>query len=214
MQVLKAWISIDGIAVDDEAISSTVFLDLENGRVRLGFPTQAVEVDAIARGKQFLVERDIELFRILQVARAKKKDKLRDESGMTGYEIVKQNESNTRAVAWLESGVPPHVSATPIQIVDSISGNGQITIGQYGIIEVSSDLVGKTIRARLPVTTDKRVTVKLEPLETFTLHVIAENPERVYLSAEVNITITSPAQGGTRWLEGTFEPKSLQTTDL
>ena len=203
------------MAVDDEAIASTVFLDLQNGRVRLGFPTCAVEIDAIARGKRFAIDRDFEMNRVLVCTPTSTTAKLQDESGVTGYEIAAQKSQDTRALAWIESGNPPYVKAHPIQIVDKITGDDQIVIKAEGAAEVSGNLIGQTLRSRIPVFVDKRVTVLLEPLECFTLHVIAEKPELTYLCLDAAIAKTSPSsQGGTRWLEGTFDPSQVKTESI
>lgn len=214
MNILKAWISVDGVAIDDEAIASTVTLDLENGKVRLGFPTRATEVDAIARGKRFGTDRDFEMFRILVCTPVSTKAQLVDESGVSGYEIYDQPAETTKTLAWVEFGQKPNVSAEPIQIVDKITGANQIVIKKNGAIVVSQDLVGKTVRSRLPVFVDKRVVVLLEPLENFRLHIVTEDPTPTYLSVLITIEVTSPTQGGTRWLQGTFDPASVERKAL
>lgn len=214
MEILKAWISVDGVAVDDEAIPSTVFLDLENGRVRLGFPTRATEIDAIARGKRFRVDRDFEMTRTLVCTPSGTSSCFTDESGVTGYEILEQKAISTQALVWIESGTPPYVNAAPVEVVDKITSDSQIVIKAGGLIEVSRNLIGQRLRSRIPVFVDKRVTVLLEPLEKFCLHIITKKPPLEYLEAIVTITTKPPQQNGARFLEGNFDPTELKKTEI
>lgn len=211
MAIIRAWISVEGVAVDDEAIASTVLFDREKGKVRLGFPTRAVEADAIARGKKFIIERDFELSRVLLCTPSSTTSQLKDQSGISGYVIPRQEEKHCNSPAWVEFGNLPYVSSQPIQIVDKITSSGQIVIKDGGAVEVSRDLIGKTIRTQLSVFVDKRVSVSLEPLIGFDIHLIQQEQSKIkYLTVNVTTVVRSPAMGGTRWIEGVFDPPKIR----
>lgn len=215
MQIIQLWLSIGGAALDYPGIPSRSSIDIENGKLIAEFPVEAVEIDSILARKQFKIDRDFELPVLLHCTPRSKTARLIDDSGLTGYEIPKQEAATTKAIAWLETPLPnspknqdsPTHSTSLLAVVDEITGDGQIVIGEGGVVRVSRDLIGKTVRSRLMAFCDRRVVRLLEPLTEFCLHaIIQEGNERKYLEARcVPAIATAFSSLGYRRLEATFD---------
>lgn len=207
--------------MDYPGIPSRSSIDLERGRLVAEFPVEAVEIDSIAAKKRFRIDRDFEYIALLSCTPRSESAQLVDDSGITGYVISKQEAETTRAIAWVETALPtkpknedsPTHATSLLEVVDSITGSGQVIIGDGGGIRVSRDLVGKTVRARIPCFCDRRVVRLLKPLTEFTLHaVVNRNEETQYLEAVCCSTIaTSSSSIGYRRLEAMFAKFKAQS---
>ncbi len=224
MEIVQLWLSVGGEALDYPGIPSRSSIDLETGKLVAEFPVEAVEVDSIAAKKQFRIDRDFELPVLLHCTPRSEIAQLVDDSGLTGYEIPKQEAATTKAIAWIETPLPvnpknqdsPTHSTSLLAVVDEITGDGQVVVGEGGVIQVSRDLIGKTVRVRLMAFCDRRVVRLLEPLTEFYLHaVIQEGSETKYLQAQcVPAIATAFSSLGYRRLEATFNTKAVEINKI
>lgn len=223
-QIIQLWLSVGGEALDYPGIPSRSSIDLVNGKLVAEFPVEAVEIASIAAKKQFRIDRDFELPVLLHCTPRLETAKLTDDSGLTGYEIKRQEAATTEALAWLETPLPtapknqdsPTHSTSLLAVVDEIVGNGQVIIQEKGVIRCSRDLIGKTIRVRLMAFCDRRVVRLLEPLDQFRLHaIIQEGGETKYLEVRCNpATATAFSSLGYRRLEAVFDPTEIKSSSL
>lgn len=221
MELIQLWLSVEGEALDYPGIPSRSSVDLDRGRLVAEFPVEAVEIGSIAAKKKFRIDRDFEYIALLSCTPRSEPAQLIDDSGITGYVISRQEAETTRSIAWVETPLPtkpknedsPTHAACPLEIVDSITGAGQIAIGDGGLIRVSRDLIGKTVRARIPCYCDRRVVRLLEPLTEFTLHaVVKKEGDMQYIEAVCSPTVAASSSSvGYRRLEAEFAKFKVQS---
>lgn len=221
-KVLKAWLEIvddPPVVVPAFAQASSVTVNTTDGTLYMEFAATTAELDAVAAGKKYEVRSGYASTTMLELTPVSTTATAKDTRKSAAYEIEEQNPETTSALAFLP---PPAgtTQATPLEIVavGQVKGKNRIAIAAGGKCEVSSNLVGKTIKIQMPVSYPEAVLILQEPIESIIAHLVVlwQDLTIKYLVLPCNISNDKNISNkiGFKEMYLRFNPDSVQITDL
>lgn len=166
-QVYKAWLEVDGYTLPTCASS----LEEDSSEtLQLYFPASSPELEAVSFGRKFQIT-SREIFSLFDaMPSATDGGVMRDRNRMPpGYEIHEQDPATSKAKA--------SAGGLPLKLVRpySIEAERQIAIKEGGTIQISPDVVGKTVVIHCPIFYPEVALMSGDPLEEFALHSVGED---------------------------------------
>jgi hypothetical protein len=172
---LRAWLVADGAVVP--AIAKPPDITITSDCISLSFLGGGAELYAISIGSLYKVDETPAMYAEAETYLHGVKGQLHL-LGKTGR-IMAQDET-TSAIAYL----PAKGEAQGVSIVSQITGTGQLTIAEGGIIEVSSDLAGKHIKfAKFPVIQPPAVSISQEQFKHLEAKIVCADNDEFYLAS-------------------------------
>lgn len=177
LKVLKAWLEITDnppLVVPALAIRNSVIVN-PSGTVSMYFKATTAELNAVVMGKRYEVQTSRSAIAMLELTPMTAEATAKDSYNKSGYIIEAQDPATTTALAFLPP--PPNSDrGTSLEIVqyDKVQASNQIAIANGGKCRVSSNLIGSTIKIRMPVIYPEVVLVSQEPINNITAHLVVE----------------------------------------
>jgi len=185
-KIHKAWVSLRGTAIETLIDPRSIVFGKERENLEMIFMSESPESTAISSGKDFAYNKNIETFVTLEAKPKSEHGYAQDQSKIRGYKITEQIPAETKAIAWYEIGEGMEAEAIPLEIVaeDAVKNSQQIFLGAGGRVKVSSDLIEKDIKIRIPVIFSTQVILLNKPLHEFVCHLIGETDTNLFVYAE------------------------------
>lgn len=221
-KVLKAWLEIvddPPIVVPAFAQASSVTVNTTDGTLYMEFAAITAELDAVAAGKKYEVRSGYASTTMLELTPVSTTATAKDVRKSAAYEIEEQDPENTSALAFLP---PPAgtTEATPLEIVavGQVKGKNQIAIASGGKCEVSSNLIGKTIKIQMPVSYPEVVLISQKPIELITAHLVVLWKDLTIKYTALSCTTSNEKtinnKTNTKQIYLRFDSSSIHFTDL
>lgn len=181
MDWFRCWIEVeeaDGAAktVPIYAVRSSIKLDRASNLLTLKFPRKCPELDAVLQGFKF--EPGPRFFGNFEWKATSTSGTLKALGNGFSLSADDLMECDLSAYFVLDEEAKEPKAIT-LEIVPELTGSGkQVSLSPGGGIEVSSDLVGRTVKVRC--TYRNAIVVSQQKVETLTAHLIKVEGEKVY----------------------------------
>lgn len=221
-KILKAWLEITDdppMVVPAYAQPSSVTVNMTDGTAYMEFAAITAELDAIAAGRRYEVRQGYTGVTMLELTPTSTTGTAKDVRKSAAYEIEEQDPENTSAIAFIAPASEKE-SATPLKIVapGQATGKNQIAIKFGGKCEVSSNVIGKTIKIRLPIKYPESVLITQEPIESVIAHLVVlwqdDTIKYVNLPSTINLEKRTEGRKGVRQVNLQFQPKLVRVENL
>ena len=172
-KIYRAWISVDGVPV--EAFARPTSVKITDKILSMSFRTGPGEISAIAMGKSYTVELDketsVRLEAHLPAHSKKRRSILKNIGGDIGWEITDLE----GAIAWATEGESSDesIALEILPMGEELLGD-QISIEPNGTLEVSKNLIGKTVKVLATIKYARSVLIANEDLEAASGHLVGK----------------------------------------
>lgn len=173
-KIYKIWYVIDtpDLVIPTFGLPSSTILNIEEKRLKCRFP-QHPTIEIVRRNKRFIVTPEYNDFALLECKLSQSSGKF--ETGKYEIKIKSQDPNQTPAIAYYYLD-KDKTKTEGIQIRNQIDAgkNNQIVIKENGEIEISDNLIGKTIKCRCPVIYLGATQETSESFSTISAHIVGK----------------------------------------
>lgn len=177
-KIYRGWLEIDGQLIDTCARKGSVRLRQGEEVISMMFaPNPNVpELDAIALGYKYVVSEGKQERAILEATPQSRTTKLKHIGKRQGWTNEAQHPDTTDAIAYYLIPDSQKREGRGIEIVEvnNIYADDQIAILENGQLQLSQNLIGKTIKVRMPIRFPKTVELLPEKLTNITVRLVCK----------------------------------------
>jgi hypothetical protein len=211
MQFSQGWLEVAGCPVEAYAEPEMIQVNWEEGSIYMGFKASTTELNALVLGQNYQVESNYQDVTLLGGLGKNGEFNLKDITGKSGYTLPGKEDIYAYYLKDEQSGKGEH-----IDVVDKITASHQIQFVEGSKVKISSNLVGKQIRARVPIVFPKIVIILNHPwCKPILARIMTTDKKLFTFESQLLIEKNQTAlKGALRTIPLQFKPGSQTCLDL